>query len=351
MKKYNKNFTFYIFISLIFIAFFIVLQNVINDPFSVFSKTNFEAIKNKKYLPNERYIKMKYILSHKNKYDSFLIGSCTSNFINLDNIPNQKWYNLTYTNTTIAEMYRSFKLLVDNNVKIDRILMQISEASLKDSPSDYINTCQKYLNFCSYPISFDEKISFWSRYLFYAPFINSAKYDIWIDSFKRNIFKGGSFIDELPNDFSQMYKTKYETFTTGAGFDNRKYDLNNIDFIKEIVNICNQKNIEFRLFIIPEYIDIYLSNDLQTFNDFKRKLVLVTPFYDFTGLNKIAINKMYFTDPIHINNWASKLIVDRLFFENKNDTPSIKGYGVYVTQKNIDEHIHNLESEIKIYNK
>ena len=333
---------------LFFLSCIIVAKNVITDPFSVFAKTDYDAVKNKKYLPNERYIKMKYILNNKDKYDSFLIGSCTSNFINLDGIKGQKWYNLTFTTTSVSEMNRIFKQIIDNGIVPKRILMQVSQDYFKAGKNDYKKVCSKHINLCCYPLTRDEKISFWSRYLLYSPVINKDKNDVFTDGFKRNIFKGGSFIDGFPSDDTP--KDNSDTVFDLEKYANKKpYDNDNLELIKEIVQICKEKNIDFEMLIIPEYIEIYKDIDLDGFNNLKRKLAEITPFYDFTGINKIASDKRYFKDPIHITSYASKLIVDRIFYQNKNDAPKIDGFGVYVTKNNIDSHIKNLENEIKKY--
>ena len=115
-------------------------------------------------------------------------------------------------------------------------------------------------------------------------------------------------------------------------------------------DLCKKNNIDFDLFIIPEYIEIYLKNDIAALNNAKKELLKVSPFYDFSGINQISENQKYFLDPEHINDWASKLIKDRIFYENRNNPPKIKGYGVFVTEKNIEEHINVLNKEIKDYN-
>ncbi len=106
MKNFNKKFTLYFVLCIVIVSVIVIGQNIVKDPFSVFVKTTPEAIKNKQIFPNERFLKMKYLLANLDKYDSFLIGSCSCNFMNLDKIPNEKWYNVTFTNNTIIEMNR-----------------------------------------------------------------------------------------------------------------------------------------------------------------------------------------------------------------------------------------------------
>ena len=352
MGKNNKKFTTYFFIIFAVVLIGIATYNLICDPFSVFVDTTEDAIKNKKVMPNERFIKMKYILKNTDKYDSYLIGSCTSNFMNLDNVPYGKWYNLTFTNNTISEMENSLKMLVKNNVKVERVLAQIGETSLKLPEDEHQKVCAHLLNYCSYPDGAKETIVFYARYLTYFPLVNPAKFDKWIDGSKNNIFKGGSFIDELPETEADMLESRAESFENdNFGIYEAPYNPQSFEHLREMKRICDENNIEFELFIIPEYISRYKELDIKAFNDAKRKIVEITPFYDFTGINKIALDKKYWCDPIHVNDWGSKLMVERIFFQDKSKAPSLKNYGTYVTKENIEGYARQTEKEFVEYNK
>lgn len=117
--------------------------------------------------------------------------------------------------------------------------------------------------------------------------------------------------------------------------------------MQDIINICKENDIDFTLYFVPKYSEMHKLMDVSEFNEIKRKIVKMTPFYDFSGLNEIALNKFNFIDSGHINEWTANLITDRLFYQDKNSEPAIKGFGVYVTEKNIDEHIKNLEKELE----
>lgn len=346
MKKNNKKFTIYFLIIFAVAIVGIVAYNLIFDPFSVFADTNYDAVKNKKVMPNERYVKMKYVLENSDKYDSYLIGSCTSNFMNLDKVPTGKWYNLTYTNNTISEMNRSLKLLLKRDVKIKRVLVQISDASLKLDVNEYKEICSRLLNYCSYPEGAKETAVFYARYLTYFPLTNPAKFDPWIEGSKHNIFKGGSFVDELPKDESVMLESHEDSFRPDKfGTYEAPYNPEDMALLKEMKELCDQHNIEFELFIIPEFIENYKHLDIKAFSEAKRKIVEFTQFYDFTSVNYITQEQKYWCDPIHINDWGSKMMVDRIFYQDKTKAPKINGFGVYVTKQNVEQHIKKTEEE------
>lgn len=352
MKSFDKNFTKTTIITFFIIFLFVVIQNFVSDPFSVFVEPEYAAIDAKKFFPNERYLKVKYLLANKDKYDSFLIGSCISNYMNLDGIKGQKWYNLTFTRGMIVEMWRYLSLLVENGVKIDRVLIQISEDVLKFDDNDYKNISKDYINYTPFPITTSEKAVFYAKYLVYFPFINSTKYEPWYEGSKRNIFNGGSFLDRLPISESEMFKTKNELFEQDKiHFDSRDYNYKNVEYLKKMHDLCVKKNIEFEVFFIPKYISLYEKVDFSKYHNIKEKIVEITPYWDFTGINKISTDKKYWTDPIHINNWTSKLIVDRIFTQNRQSVPEINDFGVFISKSNFDKHEAKLLEDLEQYRK
>lgn len=169
---------------------------------------------------------------------------------------------------------------------------------------------------------------------------------------KRNIFKGGSFIDELPKNDFEISESEFKPelfYDKSFGTDTRDYNSDNISLLKEMYDLCKSRNIKFDIFFLPEYVSLYKNVDIDKFNSLKKQLVNFTPFYDFTGINAISTDKKYWQDPVHVNSWTSKLIVDRIFYEDKNQPPKIKNFGVYVTKQNFDNHIKNLNLEMEKY--
>ena len=89
-----------------FILFILVLEIAIPmavDPYNVF---HWRQIRDNGVEPNSNYIKMEYILHNPDKFDSFLFGSSRTGFVNVDRIPEGKWYNMSYDVTTSAAIYR-----------------------------------------------------------------------------------------------------------------------------------------------------------------------------------------------------------------------------------------------------
>lgn len=344
-KKFLSTF----FLLIFFYLIIIVLFNYFADPFSIFCEPKYEKIKNKVLYCNERYLKMKYLLLNKDKFDSFLFGSCSCRYMNLQSPPLKEgsWYNFNSGDTMMWDIKRTLTFMLSQGIKPKRIIVQTSDQNLKD-PEGTERRCKKYLNYCPYPITFPEKIRFYGFYLISLP-VDTVN-ESWPERYKKNIFESGSYISKQVSFPSQSSSTKLNTFMDINDYYDapcKKFPFLDIHllYLSDIINICKENNIEFTLFFVPEYYEMHQLMNIDEFNEIKRKIVKMTPFYDFTGFNEITLNKFNFIDPGHVNEWTSKLIIDRIFHSDKNTPPAIKGFGVYVTQDNIEEHIKNLKKE------
>ena len=115
--------------------------------------------------------------------------------------------------------------------------------------------------------------------------------------------------------------------------------------IQRITNYAKQNNINIIFYYSPLYYKVYQYGNIDNYNNMKRKVANITPFYDFSGINEITTQKKYFCDLIHINTDCTKIIINRLFSENKNNEPKFKNFGNYVTKENIDKHIEIMNTQ------
>ncbi len=338
MRKLFYNFIYILF----FLIFLLFCYNYFYDPFSIFTSTSDSAIKNKYFYPNPRYLKIKYLLNNKTKYDSFLFGSCDSNLLNLQEYGN--FYNITYEDNTLWETKRNLSFMINNGFKIKKVLLQLSDECLKVD-MEGIKALQKNYpyHYLPYPITIGEKLFFYYKFLVHFPYVDKKLYKNWEDKSKNNFFKSGSFTDKLC--LKQCEKRNTLLFKNNdyplAKFD--YIDLN-LQFLSEIVQICKKNNIELIVFIVPEYYKIYQQINVNEFSNFKKKIAQITDFYDFTINNPIQKNPEYFYDPYHINNYTSRLIAEKIFTNKRKiipPPPELINFGVFVTKNN----------SIKIYSK
>ena len=79
--------------------------------------------------------------------------------------------------------------------------------------------------------------------------------------------------------------------------------------------------IELIVFINPMSKAAYLDMDFNQFNDFKCRLANVVPYYDFSGLNEIAVDNHNYYDTVHYRPVVGDKIIDRVFGMEESPPP------------------------------
>ncbi|GAB4529269.1 MAG: hypothetical protein Tsb0014_11140 [Pleurocapsa sp.] len=121
---------------------------------------------------------------------------------------------------------------------------------------------------------------------------------------------------------------------------------------QQIVQLCQENNITLKVFISPSHAtqweSIYATNRWETFEQWKRQLVKLTPVWDFSGYNTItteAIAKQMnnYVDNSHYTPAIGNLILDRLYNYQTQHLPA--DFGVLLTPKNIDTHLATIRRD------
>lgn len=107
-----------------------------------------------------------------------------------------------------------------------------------------------------------------------------------------------------------------------------------IDTIAQIKRICEENGIEFIPFFNPLHMTTYLDNDMDRMNRFKRELVKISPFWDFSGVNVITVNNYFWYETSHPRAFVCDKILDKV--SGKNQMTWVPDFGVYVTADNVD---------------
>lgn len=315
----------------------IIAFNFLNDEFCVFQKISQNEINKKKFWPNERLLKTRYILKNPDKYDSFIMGSSKVNKMNVSDLKGGNWYNDCLAMNTLDETLSLLKVFDTNGVKIKNIVLQMSDENFREREIGYFEYFDKNMIYARYPISPIEKIYCYGWYLLVIPDFSENKRDIYSQSCKDNVLKDGS-CTYLP---SEKYQVKLD------GHNPEKFvNLPNADDVgkyneywkkpfSEIVKFCNERNIRLTVFITPETYDLYKTYDLKSAQKARKDLASFVSFYDFAGKNDVTENHDYFYDHYHFNEYTSLLIKDRIFNQKPQDKPKIKNFGTFIEKKSL----------------
>lgn len=335
MKKgYRKYFL--VFSGLIaFFLFAIVTFNFLNDEFCIFRKITQNSINQKKFWPNERILKTRFILKNPKKYDSFLMGSSKANKMNLSGLKTGKWYNNCLAMNSLDETLSLLETFKANGVEIKNVLLQMSDENFRESEISYYDYFDKNMIYARYPITPFQRLYCYGWYLLVIPNFSENKRDIYAQSCKDNVLKDGS-CTYLPSAKYQVTLDKHnpEKFKKlpNANEVGEYNDYWQTPFSK-IVGFCNENNINLTVFITPETYDLYRTYDQTSAKKARQDLSKFVSFYDFAGKNEVTTNYDYFFDHYHFNEYTSLLIMDRIFNQNPQNPPKIENFGIYTSKK------------------
>jgi len=119
--------------------------------------------------------------------------------------------------------------------------------------------------------------------------------------------------------------------------------------VKQIITYCRKHHIHTYVYISPVYVEhfyaIKAAGLLDEYEHFKRELVKITDYIDFTGVNSVTRNPNNYWDSSHLKIELTKVVMAKLF----HDT-SLKGYqdfGTMVTPNTIETHLTKQRKQYK----
>ncbi len=334
MKAFTKFFpgVVKVIILLFLISSPILYFNMVVDPYGVF----FNNPQKSRVEPNNRYLKLNFILKNPEKFYSYIFGSSRVNFLNPEKIHDQKYFNMSYSMGMPKNHVEDIELMISRGVKIKNLMVGLDYFSLLENPEN----SEKDLLRKEYPTSLLKKVKFFSSYLFYRPsweFVEKYFMDhqgadrskIFISGIATNS-KTDHFIAQHPKQHIQSK----EIFQP-----NSKYTINPeideaIDEIKKLVYLARENNIHIEFFIHPTHHLTYLHLNIDKYFYALRKLAELTDYCDFSGLNSVATDNVNFLEPNHYRQRVGDLVIAKLF--DQVDVPIPDDFGRLVNKNNIE---------------
>lgn len=317
--------------------------NVHYDPYGIY-RTDFTQ---QKIEPNQRFIKMRYLLSNPDKYDSFIFGSSRVGNIPNETIKDGKWYNMTISQGIPSEHLYNLRLLLKKNVKIKTVMLGLEDFSYKlQSPSE-----NGELITTPYSGSAVENIKYYIKYTFkfpdkkmLDPYINPKKeqFPVFYD-----IYNSGRPLHTEIDDYINTHKQEHisDKKFKNPSVHKENYMDQTLKDIKEFVELCKENSIKCIVFINPIYRSTYLANNPAQFMEFKKRLVQITDYYDFSGLNSITKDPFNYYETSHYRVFIGEKMLARML-DNYKKVSVPSDFGVLVTKNNIDTHIKLLKSQL-----
>jgi hypothetical protein len=166
------------------------------------------------------------------------------------------------------------------------------------------------------------------------------EYANYIDAYEKGTF-------DLQKNINKHLKLYFDP--QKGIYSNYEYSDDFMLLVKKIIKYCKIHDIHTYIYISPIYIEhfyaIKKAGLLDEFEHFKRELVKITDYIDFTGPNSVTINKNNYWDSSHLRIELTKVVMEKLLRNT-----AVKGYedfGIMVTPKNIESHLKEQQNQYK----
>lgn len=323
MKKFLwKIFPFVLFILILEIAIPIAV-----DPYNVF---HWEKIRDNGVEPNSNYIKMEYVLHNPDKFDSFLFGSSRTGFINVERIPEGKWYNMSYSEGLPAEHLDNLKEMIEHGLIPKNVMIGVDNISAFVDPSLHQN------QFYRIPYPRGNRLGFYANYFSIKGVLLSLdvilNYEPSDPDYVERYYEsgctvrdpslGGTWEGDAP--YWDDYYKDYMSFA--------------IDEMREIAELCEEYDINLIVFTNPLYYRTYQQSKFYGYENFLAWLSgAVGGYYNFSSENAVTMDRSYYYEASHYTEELGDMIIDRIFYGKTDEALESQGFGMYVTDENMEE--------------
>lgn len=311
-------------------VFFILLLEIaipiLADPYNVF---HWRRIRDNGVEPNSNYIKMEYILHNPDKFDSFLFGSSRTGFIDVEKIPDGKWYNMSYSEGLPEEHLENLRELIANGIIPKNVMIGVDNISCLVDPS--IHDKQFY----RIPYPRENKLGFYANYFSIKGVIRSLEVTLeheiedpdYVERYyrsgssKRDPSLGGTWNGDAP-----YWENYYRTYADGAVLS-----------VRRIAELCKEYDINLIVFTNPIYYKTYQESQNYGYDVFLEWLSDPVDYYNFSGINDITTDRNNYYEASHFTEDVGDMIIDRIFNDVRDEELESQGFGYYVTVENLKE--------------
>ncbi|MBQ9361428.1 MAG: hypothetical protein IJT96_10390 [Lachnospiraceae bacterium] len=335
LKKFIiKCIAFALILGIIFIPFAVLV-----DPFNVF---HVNKPRNNGVEPNKNYMKMHNVLTHPDKYDSFLFGSSRVGFMDVEKMNDGKYYDMMYSEGTPAEHLENLKDMISRGIIPKNVAVGVDDISYFVDPESHKN--QLYRLPFPWDGTLSDKTGFYLRY-----------FDLITLSQSIEVMKEHEEKDYDPDYQLRLLDTGTENLDIPPAFN---YDgakawwsdyyyprEQSLEDIREIVKLCDEYDINLRVFTNPVHAMTYAKGIDNGYLVFLEELAEVTPYWNFSGFNDVTLDYTNYYETSHFCPAVGDMMIDVIYNGKTDERLLSEGFGMYVTEDNVDVLITTLKDQ------
>lgn len=287
---------------------------------------------------NDRFVKMTHILKNQNylSYDSFLWGS--SRVLKMDTkVTGENTYNLGSPAGMTEDALEQLEILIENGARIKTVYVGLDDFSYY---RNYDSVAENLL-WISYKDDWKKDIETYSRYLLMPSILKHAVKPNY-QSLTYYLGENGTVV--IPTQVEKNIEDNVKKHIESPKFsepriysgDEREPEefYKCLSNLKRIQEVCKEHKINLKIFFNPQHMTTYLADDIELMNRFKKELVKISPFWDFSGVNYVTSNNYFWYETSHPRAFICDKILDTV--SGQNQITWVPNFGVYVTEENVD---------------
>ena len=335
MKDFRKFVLKFGIFAVIVLGFFITF-NVVIDPYNIF---HYEYPRNNGIEANKNFIKMRYLMNHKDEFDSLLFGSSRAGFTDVESLPDGKYYNLCSSEALPAEHVRLLKILIKHGFVPKNVTVMVDDISCFVDPEGMHKTM---LFRIPYP---DDTISSWfDFYVKYCDILTTWEayqqikdYVPTDDDYTARFRRSGS---ERLNAVSSFHDENE------VGYWADYYELRvdeAIGDIRELKQVCAENNINLRIMTNPLYYKTYQRDIENGYLEYLYALAGEVEYWNFSSFSDITLDEHNYYETSHFTAQVSSMMMDVVYNDKTDEHLWSQGFGVKVNKDNRDEFLYFLK--------
>ncbi|MDO4965227.1 MAG: hypothetical protein Q4E51_00830 [Lachnospiraceae bacterium] len=333
MKKFLiKSLAFALLLALVFAP-----VNIVVDPYNIF---HWDAPRDNGVEPNKNFIKTKYVLNNKDKFDSFLFGSSRAGFMDvnyLSELTGDKWYDMASSEAVVAEHVNTLKVFIKHGLIPKNVFVMVDDISCFVDPKTHENMLYRV------PYPTGGIISYMEFYAKYCDLITTFES---IGVMKEHVSEDVNHVERYRNsgterlDKATYFDPTLPQFQVGYWADYYSYRVDEaIEDMQDLVDLCNENNINLTVVTNPLYYLTY-GRDLENgYIDYLNRLADVTEYYNFSSFSDITLEYTNYYETSHFTPEIGRKMIEVTQGMQSDDKLSDQGFGYYVTSDNRDEFI------------
>ena len=119
------------------------------------------------------------------------------------------------------------------------------------------------------------------------------------------------------------------------------YD-DNLNALRKIKKLCDENNITLKVVIGASFIGERDTYECNRYYAYLKELVSITDVWDFSSFSDINLNPYNFINRKHYNTAVGDLMINTMYGKDSYD-----GFGIYLTQDNIDDYLKQRKADFE----